>query len=116
VAQDVGTIEPRPLNEMREAVPAASRPERRYRSPHTMFPHTQFLSNGNYVTSVTNAGGGASVWRGAWLDDALVDAAAIPIVDDGRTHNVRVVLSRATRTESAPQVAALSFGQRGAGP
>ena len=34
-------------------------PVRRYRTPHTPFPHTQFLSNGNYVTSVTNAGGGS---------------------------------------------------------
>ena len=43
-----------------------------------MFPHTQFLSNGNYVTSVTNAGGGASTWRGLpvtrWRRDATRDA------------------------------------------
>ena len=58
--------------------PAASVPVRRYRSPHTAFPHTQFLSNGNYVTSVTNAGGGASIWRGLpvtrWRRDATRDA------------------------------------------
>ena len=51
---------------------------RRFRSPHTRVPHTQFLSNGNYVTSVTNAGGGASVWRGLpvtrWRRDATRDA------------------------------------------
>jgi cyclic beta-1,2-glucan glucanotransferase len=78
VPRDVGTIEPRPLDEMRIAAPVASIPVRRYRSPHTMFPHTQFLSNGNYVTSVTNAGGGASLWRGLpvtrWRRDATRDA------------------------------------------
>src|SRR5205085_4555551 len=62
VPRNVVTIEPRPLDEMRAAAPTASTPVRRYRSPHTLFPHTQFLSNGHYVTSVTNAGGGASVW------------------------------------------------------
>jgi cyclic beta-1,2-glucan synthetase len=78
VPRDVATIEPRPLDEMRVAAPLASTPVRRYRSPHTTFPHTQFLSNGNYVTSVTNAGGGASVWRGLpvtrWRRDATRDA------------------------------------------
>ncbi len=78
VPRDVGTIEPRPLDDMHEAAPAASAPERRFRSPHTTYPHTQFLSNGNYVTSVTNAGGGASVWRGLpvtrWRRDATRDA------------------------------------------
>ena len=78
VPRHVATIEPRPLDEMRVAAPAASIPVRRYRSPHTTFPHTQFLSNGNYVTSVTNAGGGTSVWRGLpvtrWRRDATRDA------------------------------------------
>ena len=37
---------------------------RRFRSPHTRYPHAQFLSNGTYVAIVTNAGGGASLWRG----------------------------------------------------
>jgi len=78
VPRNVGTTEPRPLDEMRVASPVATVPVRRYRSAHTMFPHTQFLSNGNYVTSVTNAGGGASVWRGLpvtrWRRDATRDA------------------------------------------
>jgi len=78
VPRNVGTIEPRPLDEMRVAAAAASIPARRYRSPHTTFPHTQFLSNGGYVTSVTNAGGGASVWHGLpvtrWRRDATRDA------------------------------------------
>jgi cyclic beta-1,2-glucan synthetase len=72
------TIDPRPLDEMRAAAPASSAPARRYRSPHTIFPHAQFLSNGNYVTAVTNAGGGSSSWRGLavtrWHRDATRDA------------------------------------------
>ena len=78
VPRAVTAIEPRPLDEMRVAAPAASAPVRRYRSPHTLFPHTQFLSNGHYVASVTNAGGGASVWRGLpvtrWRRDVTRDA------------------------------------------
>ena len=54
------TIDPRPLDEMRVVAPAPSMPIRRYRSPHTVVPHAQFLSNGNYLTIVTNAGGGSS--------------------------------------------------------
>ena len=78
VPRDVAPIEPRPLDEMRVAVAARSSPVRRFRSPHTTSPHTQFLSNGAYVTSVTNAGGGASLWRGLavtrWRRDATRDA------------------------------------------
>ncbi|HEV3140253.1 MAG TPA: glucoamylase family protein, partial [Vicinamibacterales bacterium] len=78
VPRHAAPIEPRPLDKTREAAPVPSMPVRRYRSPHTPFPHTQFLSNGNYVASVTNAGGGASVWRGLpvtrWRRDATRDA------------------------------------------
>ena len=59
-------------------------PVRRFRSPHTTFPHSQFLSNGNYVTSVTNAGGGASLWRGLsvtrWRRDVTRDADCVAIL------------------------------------
>ena len=34
-------------------------PVRRYRTPHTVFPHAQALSNGRLVSVVTNAGGGS---------------------------------------------------------
>ena len=78
VPRATATIEPRPLDEMRVAALPAVVPVRRYRSAHTLFPHTQFLSNGNYVTSVTNAGGGSSLWRGLavtrWRRDATRDA------------------------------------------
>ncbi|MBI3047521.1 MAG: carbohydrate-binding protein [Acidobacteria bacterium] len=58
------TTEPRPLDELRVVAPAAPSPVRVFRTAHTAYPHAQFLSNGNYVTVVTNAGGGASVCRG----------------------------------------------------
>jgi cyclic beta-1,2-glucan synthetase len=56
--------QPRPAEATRvaSAVPAVA--ARRFRSPHTRYPHAQFLSNGTYVTVITNAGGGASLCRG----------------------------------------------------
>jgi cyclic beta-1,2-glucan synthetase len=57
-------IQPRPLDEMRVVAPPPAMPVRRYRSPHTVFPHAQFLSNGNYLAIITNAGGGSSFCRG----------------------------------------------------
>jgi cyclic beta-1,2-glucan synthetase len=64
VPRRAAMTQPRPVEETRvsAAIPAA--PVRRYRSPHTPFPHAQFLSNGNYTAVVTNAGGGASFCRG----------------------------------------------------
>ena len=77
VPRNIATIEPRPLDDMRVPAPPAPPPARRWRTPHTVFPHSQFLSNGNYVTSVTNAGGGASAWRGLpvtrWRRDGTRD-------------------------------------------
>ena len=60
----VTPIEPRPHDEMRVTGPVSSAPVRTFRTPHTFVPHTQFLSNGRYVTSITNAGGGTSAWGG----------------------------------------------------
>ncbi|HUG53050.1 MAG TPA: glucoamylase family protein, partial [Vicinamibacteria bacterium] len=57
-------VQPRPVEETRTAASTASPAARRFRSPHTTFPHAQFLSNGNYTCVVTNAGGGASLCRG----------------------------------------------------
>ncbi len=56
--------QPRPVEETRVPGPLAAPAVRRFRSPHTPFPHAQFLSNGNYTAVVTNAGGGASFCRG----------------------------------------------------
>ncbi len=55
---------PRPAEETRVAAPVSAMAIRRFRSPHTRYPHAQFLSNGAYTAIVTNAGGGASFCRG----------------------------------------------------
>ncbi len=55
---------PRPAEATRVAAPVSAAPVRRIRSPHTRYPHAQFLSNGGYTAIVTNAGGGASFCRG----------------------------------------------------
>jgi cyclic beta-1,2-glucan synthetase len=57
-------MRPRPDDEARIAAPVPVIAVRRFRSPHTPFPHAQFLSNGNYTAVVTNAGGGASFCQG----------------------------------------------------
>jgi cyclic beta-1,2-glucan synthetase len=64
VPRQTPTTEPRPPGTMRAAPPALAAPARRFRSAQTFFPHAQFLSNGNYVAVVTNAGGGSSFCRG----------------------------------------------------
>ena len=53
-------------------------PTRRFRSPHTVVPHAQFLSNGNYLTVVTNAGGGSSFCRGLAVTKSRRDATRDP--------------------------------------
>ncbi|HVS03049.1 MAG TPA: glucoamylase family protein, partial [Thermoanaerobaculia bacterium] len=69
---------PRPVEESRVAAPAAAGGVRRLRSPHTRHPHAQFLSNGNYTTVVTNAGGGASFCRGRAVTRHRQDATRDP--------------------------------------
>ncbi len=64
VPRRAAITQPRPVEETRAAGPAPTQALRRFRSPHTMWPHAQFLSNGSYTTVVTNAGGGASFCRG----------------------------------------------------
>jgi cyclic beta-1,2-glucan synthetase len=56
-------MRPRPDDDERIAAPVPAIAARRFRSPHTPFPHAQFLSNGSYTAVVTNAGGGASTCR-----------------------------------------------------
>jgi cyclic beta-1,2-glucan synthetase len=78
----------------REAILAEARPaerttaapsttvsvSRRFRTPHTSSPHTQFLSNGRYTAALTHAGGGSSTWRGLSVtrgrDDRTSDSGA----------------------------------------
>ena len=85
VPRGISIQEPRPPEETR--LPAhAGGPvwTRRFRSPHTTQPHAHFLSNGAYTVIVTNAGGGASLWRGrvsvvviSWCAGHSVQARAI---------------------------------------
>jgi cyclic beta-1,2-glucan synthetase len=64
VPRHAAMTQPRPVEETRVAGAVAPIAIRRFRSPHTRFPHAQFLSNGSYTAVVTNAGGGASFCRG----------------------------------------------------
>jgi cyclic beta-1,2-glucan synthetase len=78
VPRQAPTTVPRPLDEMHVAGPVPAVSLRRYRSAATAFPHAQFLSNGSYVTVVTNAGGGASSWRGLSVTKSRHDATRDP--------------------------------------
>src|SRR3970282_364644 len=64
VAPLAAVTQARPAEATRAAPTAPGATVRRFRSPHTPFPQTHFLSNGNYTAFVTNAGGGASLCRG----------------------------------------------------
>src|SRR6185369_7838263 len=70
-------IVPRPAEESHRAAPAAWRAPRRVRSPHRHHPSAHILSNGSYVTFVTNSGGGSSVWHDVavtrWREDSTCD-------------------------------------------
>ena len=78
VPRFVPVIRPRPAESTRVEASVAEASPRRYRSPHTLYPGAQFLSNGQYTAIVTNAGGGASTWRGRSVtrqrDDPTCDA------------------------------------------
>ena len=71
------TTVPRVAEEVRVPAAVAAVPVRRYRTPHTAVPQAQFLSNGAYVTVVTNSGGGSSSCRGRsvtrWRRDPTSD-------------------------------------------
>jgi cyclic beta-1,2-glucan synthetase len=49
-----------------------------------------------YLIAVTNPERQCRGVLTASLDDVAIDAGAIPLVDDGRTHHVRIVLGRAS--------------------
>src|SRR5207244_9627535 len=59
--------------------PAAA--ARRFRSPHTPAPQAHFLSNGNFISVITNAGGGSLQGRGLCLtrrrDDRTCDPGSL---------------------------------------
>jgi cyclic beta-1,2-glucan synthetase len=78
VPRQAPITQPRPVEETRVAPPAPSAAVRRFRSPHTLVPHAQFLGNGNYTVVVTNAGGGASFCRGRAVTRFRRDATRDP--------------------------------------
>jgi cellobiose phosphorylase len=78
VPREAAITQPRPLEETRVAVVAPPAAARRLRSPHTLFPHAQYLSNGAYTTVVTNAGGGASFAKGRVVTRYREDATSDP--------------------------------------
>ncbi len=73
VPRQAPIIEPRPAEATRVSAPSSSLSARRFRSPHTLHAHAHFLANGNYVTVVTNAGGGYSSCRGRVVTRARED-------------------------------------------
>jgi cyclic beta-1,2-glucan synthetase len=78
VPRDVPLTDPRPAESTRVLAPAVSLPTRRFRSPHSLFPHAHFLSNGTYTAIVTNAGGGASLCRGRVVTRLRMDSTLDP--------------------------------------
>jgi cyclic beta-1,2-glucan synthetase len=73
VPREAAITEPRPAEATRVAAQSSSLSARRFRSPHTLYPHAHFLSNGAYTASVTNAGGGSSACRGRAVTRARED-------------------------------------------
>ncbi|HMA29663.1 MAG TPA: response regulator [Thermoanaerobaculia bacterium] len=72
--------QPRPTED--EVLPLPASPAaapRLLRSPHQPFPVTQFLSNGSLVSAITQAGGGASFWRGLSVARHREDPTSDPV-------------------------------------
>jgi cyclic beta-1,2-glucan synthetase len=70
----VAFARPRQDETARLAPPTPAPALRRFRTPHTLYPHAQFLSNGAYTTVVTNSGGGYSVCRGIAVTRQRLDS------------------------------------------
>ena len=77
VPREAAAEPPRPAEESRRALVAPVSAAAPLSSPHTFYPHAQFLSNGSYVTVVTNAGGGAASGGASpftrWREDRTTD-------------------------------------------
>ncbi|MET0552168.1 MAG: glucoamylase family protein [Vicinamibacteria bacterium] len=78
VPRDAPVTEPRPAESTRALAAPPSLSTRRFRSPHSQFPHAHFLSNGAYTVVVTNAGGGGSTCRGKVVARLRPDATTDP--------------------------------------
>jgi cyclic beta-1,2-glucan synthetase len=78
VPRRIPVTQPRPLEATRVSTAVSADAVRRYKSALTQFPHAAFLSNGNYVSIITNAGGGASRWKGRSVTRDRRDATTDP--------------------------------------
>jgi cyclic beta-1,2-glucan synthetase len=78
VPRDAPVTEPRPAESTRALAAPSALSTRRFRSPHSQFPHAHFLSNGAYTVVVTNAGGGGSTCRGKVVARLRPDATTDP--------------------------------------
>jgi cyclic beta-1,2-glucan synthetase len=96
VPRDVPVVEPRPAESTRVLPPPAPLSTRRFRSPHTTFPHAHFLSNGAYTAVVTNGGGGGSFCRGLVVTRLRPDPTR-----DGTSHAIYLRDVRSGRVWSA---------------
>ena len=83
VPRFVPVTRPLPAESTRVGPPPVTVSPRRFRSPHTPYPSAHFLSNGQYTTVVTNAGGGSSSWRGRAVTRQVED----PTRDQG-SHSI----------------------------
>ena len=96
---------PRPDDDRLRTSPVPAVAVRRFRSPHTPFPHAQFLSNGNYTSVVTNSGGGASFCRGRAVTRSRLDSTCDPgsqflYLRDVRSSRVWSATHHPTETEA----------------
>ena len=113
VPRHVPVTQPRPLEATRVAAPVAVDAVRRFRSAATRFPHAAFLSNGNYVSIVTAAGGGASTCRGRSVTRSRRDAireqgSQFIYLRDVRTGAVWSATARPLQTEPKDYVVTLA--------
>jgi cyclic beta-1,2-glucan synthetase len=83
VPKSAPTLDVRPVDDTHAPVSHPVMNERRFRSPHSIYPHTQFLSNGRYVVGVTNSGASHSLCSGLavtrWREDATCDTGGMAI-------------------------------------
>jgi cyclic beta-1,2-glucan synthetase len=112
VPRDAPVTEPRPAEATRALAAPPALSTRRFRSPHSLFPHAHFLSNGAYTVVVTNAGGGGSTRRGLVATRLRPDATLDPgghylYLRDVRSGSVWSAAYQPTRRE--PEEYVVSF-------
>jgi cyclic beta-1,2-glucan synthetase len=104
VPREAPTLDARPADDTRAPLSQSVMIERRFRSPHSSQPHTQFLSNGRYIVGVTNSGASRSQCRGVavtrWRNDAISDCDGLAIyIRDVRAGTVWSAGYQPTRVE-----------------